>query len=115
MITLGRCPTSNGLLFYNPVNATFVSLIDYSFQHHVSSGSKFGYKYQSGTFIYRLDETTTMYQPKFKLDSTVLVHTHTPPHQATVIGIPAYSHHDIYILSNFKMAQLLNILLILIF
>jgi hypothetical protein len=76
MITLGRCPLSNGLQFYNPVNGTFISSIDYTFQHHVSSGSKFGYKYQAGTFIYRLDETTTTYQPKFKLDSTVLVHTH---------------------------------------
>jgi hypothetical protein len=53
MITLGRCPLSNGLQFYNPVNGTFISSIDYTFQHHVSSGSKFGYKYQAGTCIYK--------------------------------------------------------------
>jgi hypothetical protein len=61
MITLGRCPNSNGLQFYNPVNGTIVSSIDYSFQHHVSSGSRFGYKYQPGTFVYRLDESNTMF------------------------------------------------------
>jgi hypothetical protein len=37
-----------------------------------------------------------MYAPKFHLDSTVLVHIHTPPHKATVIGIPTYSHPNIY-------------------
>jgi len=96
MIVLGRCPVSNGLQFYNPVNGSIVSSIDYTIQHHVTSGSKFGYKYQPGTFVYRLDESTTMYAPKFPLDSTVLVHTHTPPHKATIIGIPTYSHPDIY-------------------
>jgi hypothetical protein len=96
MIVLGRCPISNGLQFYNPINGSIVSSIDYTIQHHVTSGSKFGYSYQPGTFIYRLDESTTMYAPKFHLDSTVLVHTHTPPIKATVIGIPTYSHPDIY-------------------
>ncbi len=96
MIVLGRCPVSNGLQFYNPVNGSIVSSIDYTIQHHVTSGSKFGYKYQPGTFVYQLDESTTMYAPKFPLDSTVLVHTHTPPHKATIIGIPTYSHPDIY-------------------
>jgi hypothetical protein len=52
MIAIGRCPTSNGLQFYNPANSTFVSSIDYTFQPHVTSGSRFGYKYQPGTFIY---------------------------------------------------------------
>jgi hypothetical protein len=56
MITLGRCPNSNGLLFYNPVNCTFVSSIDYTFIPHVTSGSKFGIQYHPGMFIYRLDE-----------------------------------------------------------
>jgi len=51
MIAIGRCPTSNGLLFYNPANSTFVSSIDYTFQPHVTSGSRFGYKYQPGTFF----------------------------------------------------------------
>jgi len=103
MITLGRCPNSNGLQFYNPVNGTIVSSIDYSFQHHVSSGSRFGYKYQPGTFVYRLDESNTMFSPKFPLESTVLVHTHSPPHSATVIGVPTYSRPNIYILLNIKM------------
>ncbi len=78
------------------INGSFVSSIDYTIQNHVTSGSKFGYRYQPGTFIYRLDESTTMYAPKFHLDSTVLVHIHTPPHKATVIGIPTYSHPNIY-------------------
>jgi len=39
MIAIGRCPTSNGLQFYNPMNSTFVSSIDYTFQHNVTSGS----------------------------------------------------------------------------
>jgi hypothetical protein len=30
------------------------------------------------------------------LESTVLVHTHSPPHLATVIGVPTYSHPNIY-------------------
>ena len=29
MIVIGRCPTSNGLKFYNPRNGTIVSSIDY--------------------------------------------------------------------------------------
>ncbi len=96
MKVLGRCPTSNGLQFYNPVNGTFVSSIDYTIQHHASSGSKFGFQYQPGTFFYRLDESMSRFEPKFKLDSTVLVHTHSPPHVATVISIPTYNHPDIY-------------------
>jgi hypothetical protein len=46
--------------------------------------------------LYRLDETTTIYQPKFPLDSSVLVHTHSPPHVAKVIGLPSYDRPDIY-------------------
>jgi hypothetical protein len=97
MITLGCCPHSDGLQFFNPINGTIVSSIDYVFQPHITSGARFGYKYQSGTFIYRLDETTTMHAPSFPLDSQVLIHTHSPPHVATVIGIPSYSRPDIYI------------------
>jgi hypothetical protein len=63
MITLGRRPNSNGLQFYNPVNCTFVSSIDYTFQPHVTSGSKFGFKYQPGIFIYRLDESINIFGP----------------------------------------------------
>jgi len=39
MITLGRCPHSNGLLFFNPQNGTFVSSIDYTFQPNVTRGA----------------------------------------------------------------------------
>ena len=66
MIVLGRCPTSNGLQFYNPVTGTFVCSIDYTIQHNVSSGSKFGFQYQPGIFFYRLDESTSIFEPKFK-------------------------------------------------
>jgi hypothetical protein len=97
MITLGRCPTSNGLLFYNPVNNSFVSSIDYTFQPNVTSGARFGYKYSPGTFIYRLDEPNTIYAPQFPLDSEVDVHTHSPPHRGTITGVPTYNHPDIYV------------------
>jgi hypothetical protein len=96
MIAVGRCPNSNGIQFYNPVNSTFVSLIDYKFQSNVTSGSKFGYHYQAGTFIYRLDESTSLFTPRFYLDSDVLVNTPSPPHVAKIIGIPTYAHPDLY-------------------
>jgi hypothetical protein len=96
MITLGKCPTSNGLLFYNPVNCTFVSSIDYVFQPNTTSGSRFGFKYIPGTFVYRLDETNTIYSPQFPLESNVLVNTHSPPHQGIIVGVPTYVKPDIY-------------------
>jgi hypothetical protein len=96
MIAIGRCPNSDGIQFYNPTNGTFVSSIDYKFQHHVTSGTRFGYKYQPGTFIYRLDETNSIFAPKFPLESQVLVHTHSPPHIAKVIGLPTYDRPDVY-------------------
>jgi hypothetical protein len=96
MIAVGRCPNSNGLQFFNPANETIVSSIDYTLLPHTTSGARFGYTYQPRTFIYRLDETTTVYQPKFPLDSTVLVHTHSPPHVAKVVGLPSYDRPDIY-------------------
>jgi len=61
MIAVGHCQNSNGLLFFNPANNTFVSSIDYVLQPNVTSGVRFGYKYQPGTFIYRLDESTTIF------------------------------------------------------
>jgi len=73
-----------------------VSSIDYKFQPNVTSGSFFGLKYQSGTFIYRLDETTYIHAPKFLLNSQVYVHTHSPPSVAKVIGIPTYDTPNIY-------------------
>jgi hypothetical protein len=88
MIAVGRCSNSNGLLFYNPENGTFVSFVDYIFQLHATSGAHFNYKYQAGTFIYRIDKTNSIFAPTFKVDSQVLVHTHSPPSLATVIGIP---------------------------
>jgi hypothetical protein len=96
MIAVGQSPNSNGLQFYNPSSGTFVSSIDYTYQPNVTSGTKFGYTYQPGTFIYRLDKTTTIYAPKFPLDSEVLVHTHSPPHHAKIIGLPSYDRPDIY-------------------
>ena len=96
MIAVGKCTTSNGLLFYNPKNNTFVSSIDYKLQFNETSGARFGYRYQPGTFIYRLDESTSIFAPKFPIDSQVLIHTHSPPHVAKVIGIPTYQHPDIY-------------------
>lgn len=65
-----------------------LSLQDYTFQHHVTSGSRFGFQCQPGTFLYHLDKTTSIVAPKFKLESRVLVHVYSPPHVATVIGIP---------------------------
>jgi hypothetical protein len=96
MIAIGRCPNSNGIQFYNPSNGTFVSSIDYKFQNSVTSGAFFGLRYQSGTFIYRLDESTSIFAPKFLLDSSVYVHTHSPPSLATVIGIPTYNNPNVY-------------------
>jgi hypothetical protein len=43
-----------------------------------------------------LDETTSIFAPKFTLDSEVLVHTHSPPHQAKIVGLPLYDRPDIY-------------------
>jgi hypothetical protein len=65
MITIGCCSNSNGIQFYNPITGTFVSLIIYKFQMNVTSGAYFGPKYQPGTFIYRLDESTSIFAPKF--------------------------------------------------
>jgi len=37
-----------------------------------------------------------MFFPKFPLESTVLAHPHSPPHQNTIIGVPTYLHPNIY-------------------
>jgi hypothetical protein len=107
MIAVGHCPSSNGLQFYNPANGTLMSPIDYKLQPNVTSGSKFGYQYQPGTFIYRLDESTTIFAPTFTLESKVLVHTHSPPHVTKVIGIPTYDTPNRYIVS-FKDGSILE-------
>jgi len=96
MIAIGRCQQLNGLQFYNPLSSTFVSSIDYKFQSNVTSGARFGFRYQPGTFIYRLDETNQILTPKFSLESEVLVHTHSPPHRAKVIGLPSYDRPNVY-------------------
>jgi hypothetical protein len=96
MIAVGHCPNSTGLQFYNPANGTFVSSIDYKFQHHVTNCAYFGMKYQPGSFSYRLDESTSVFAPVFNIDSSVYVHTHSPPSVPTVIGIPTYSAPNIY-------------------
>ncbi len=79
-----------------PINGTFVSSIDYKLQPNVTSGAHFGYKYQPGTFIYRQDETTSIFAPKFALDSSILIYAHSPPHVAKIIGIPSYDRPEIY-------------------
>jgi hypothetical protein len=66
------------------------------FQHNVTSGAHFGLQYQPGTFIYRLDESTSIFSPKFALESSVHVHTHSPPSIATIIGLPTYDNPNLY-------------------
>jgi hypothetical protein len=99
MIAVGHFPNSNGLQFYNPKNGTFVSSIDYNFQPNVTSGAHFGYKYQPGTFLYHSDESTSVFSPTFPLDSSVLVHTHSPPMPATVVCLPTYDSPNVYTVS----------------
>jgi hypothetical protein len=96
MIAVGHCPNSNSIQFYNPANGAFVSSIDYKFQHNVTAGSQFGYKYQSGMFLYRLDESTHIFAPQYNLDTNVYVHTHSPPSVAKIIGILTYNAPNIY-------------------
>jgi hypothetical protein len=96
MIAVGKCSNSNGLLFYNTANGTFVSSIDYKFQLHVTNGAHFGYKYQSGTFIYRLDESNSIFAPKFAIEAQAYFHTHSPSSLATLIGIPTYKSPNVY-------------------
>jgi hypothetical protein len=96
MIAVGRCTNSNGIQFYNPANGTFVSSIDYKFQSNVTSGAHFGLKYQPGVFIYRLDESNSVFSPTYALDSSVYVHTHSPPSVAKVVGIPKYTTPNLY-------------------
>ncbi len=82
--------------FYNPSNGTLVSSIDYKFQYNVTSGAHFGLKYQPGIFIYRLDESTSVFAPQFSLETLVYVHAHSPPATAKIIGIPTYDRPNIY-------------------
>ena len=65
----------------------------------MTSGAYFGMKYQPGTFIYRLDESTTVFTPTFPIDWTVHVHTHSPPSTATIIGLPSYDAPNVYTVS----------------
>jgi hypothetical protein len=74
----------------------FVSSIDYKFQLNVTSGAHFGLKYQPGVFIYRLDESSSVFSPTYALESSVYVHTHLPPSVAKVVGIPTYTTPNIY-------------------
>jgi hypothetical protein len=53
-------------------------------------------KYQPGVFIYRLDESTSIFATKFNLESSVYVHTHSPTSIGTIIGIPTYITPDVY-------------------
>jgi hypothetical protein len=97
MIVVGKCPNSTGHQFYNPSTGAFVSSIDYKLQSNVTSGLFFGLKYQPGVFIYRIDESNTIFAPTYQLDSSVYIYTHSPPSLAKVIGIPTYRSPDIYI------------------
>jgi len=99
MIAVGRCPNSTGILFYNPANSTFVSSVDYKFQPNTTSGTHFGYKYQSGTFLYRLDELNSIFSPKFPIDTSVYVRTHSPPPVTKIIGLPSYDNPNVYTVS----------------
>jgi hypothetical protein len=96
MIVIVCCPNTNGLQFYNLVNGTFVSSIDYKLQPNIASGACFGYQYQPGTVIHRLDESTSVYAPKFTLDSTFVPPTHSPPQMVKVMIIPLYDQSNIY-------------------
>jgi len=96
MIAVGRCPNSTGIQFYNHANGTFVSSIDYRFQNHVTSGAHFGLRYQPGVYIYCLDESNSLFAPKYPSESSVFIHTHSPPTMAKVIGIPTYSNPNVY-------------------
>jgi len=96
MIAVEHCLNSNGIQFYNPSNGTFVSSIDYCFQNNVTSGTHFSLCYQPRVFIYRLDESNSLFAPKYPLDSSVHVHTHSPPTIAKLIGIPTYSKPSVY-------------------
>jgi hypothetical protein len=96
MIAIGHCPNSNGIQFNNPQNGSFVSSIDYKFQPDLASGAHFGFEFQPGTFVYQLDESTSVFSPSFPLDSSALVHTHSPPPLATIVGIPTYDSPQVY-------------------
>jgi hypothetical protein len=114
MIAIGRCPNSNGLQFYNLANEIFVSSINHKFQPHVTSGARFGYHYQPGTFIYRLDESTSIFAPKFALGSSVFVHTHSPlMWQRLLVSLPRIDLIFIQLYS--MMDQSWNILIKIIF
>jgi hypothetical protein len=76
-----------------------VSSIDYKFQHNVTSRAHVGLKYQPGIFIYSLDESTSIFAPKFPLESSVFVHTHSPHSVGSIVGIPLYDHPNVYTVS----------------
>jgi hypothetical protein len=55
--------------------------------------------YQPGVYIYRLVESNTIFAPKYSLESSVFVNTHSPPAVAKIIGIPTYSNPNVYTVS----------------
>jgi len=69
MIAVGHCPISDGLQFFKPANGKLVSSIDYTLLSYSTSGALFGYQYQPGLFIYRLDEPTYIFKQKLYLDA----------------------------------------------
>lgn len=64
-------------------------------------------KYQLDTFLYRLDETTSIFALKFAINSSDYVDTHSPPSIATIVGIPMYISPNIYTVA-FKDGSLLE-------
>ncbi len=43
-----------------------------------------------------MDESTSVFSLSFPLDSSVLVHTHSPPSLATIVGFPTYDSPQVY-------------------
>jgi hypothetical protein len=58
----------------------------------VTSGAYFGLRCQPGTFVYRLDDSTSVFAPIFALDTSVYVYTHSPLSVPNIIGIPSYDN-----------------------
>jgi hypothetical protein len=62
----------------------------------VTSGAYFGLRCQPGTFIYLLDDSTSIFAPIAALDTSVYVYTHSPPSVLNIIGIPSYDNPHVY-------------------
>ena len=75
-ICVGRCPTSNGLLFYHPpTKRTFTEADSIKFDFTFPAGPRFNEKYDgSFTFTSRADLDNILHRPSpFNIDETVFV------------------------------------------